>query len=842
MCIRDSPDSWRKRFHAVRKMAAKMGIRRETFSPTQLNVNALQSVHGESVHGAQGVHRRSRSQSQGAAEDRSAANLNTAPVATPAAVATLAHSRSLDGYSMDAHTAGKLAKEVAKEVRAEQKKQNRRSDDRQRRVSIEQVFSNPALQGSSTGILGLDNLSSGDMHDSSGWNVNFPKMKSQQRNPREIAASEARTKRYAYGLTESGTAQMPTMLAHPHPPVSSKFNYKGSLNVINLCDLAARLTATAAVQDAALVVRQQRAMGLEERDFTPNRTIKRIAQAGNHILVISDAELDEQRWEDIEVLLYRLRGNDGCNIKPIVVVTRTPPSVQRLITWRSIDVYVSEGFNVNVDKGSESNILGFDVAHCIVLLADVCSSDNELLMDRKVLLATSVLERACEGYPNMAPHELLPKVILEFHHPKSVWHVRETKGFGSLASELTDKGAKAHEERRYKKAKDRHRNRRGSHEMPPRASMSAEGHVATLERFRAQQYNDSPMPGRGSSLDGPRPGARLSGRFNSLNPVRAAVDMSKKDTRGGKIIGGLLKFCGVLDMEGNERGSKANYNKYRERFQDQNRLSWIEHPESHTQYARGNVMFRTEVSRVMATVFYTPGLMELVDSLTRDARAGENVGHHPRIWSVPLPEALHGKTVGDAFEWYADSEALVIGVYRNVKKPRRRRRKKRSKGSTDSSSSSSSDSDSDSSSSSSDDDDDSGDEGNRPDHSYVLTAPPHVVRLNPTDTLYIIATTAWAWSNLPELIELRKVFWVIFLQRQFRLKCEQRREKERLQVQKAAGYGSRSTPELDPSSIQALREQSVLLTHQSSQGANGEHRSPSRGPTPPPRPRSTSPP
>ena len=83
-------------------------------------------------------------------------------------------------------------------------------------------------------------------------------------------------------------------------------------------------------------------------------------------------------------------------------------------------------------------------------------------------------------------------------------------------------------------------------------------------------------------------------------------------------------------------------------------------------------------------------------------------------------------------------------------------------------------------------DDDSDDEGNRPDHSYVLTAPPHVVRLNPTDTLYIIATTAWAWSNLPELIELRKVFWVIFLQRQFRLKCEQRREKERLQVQKAA--------------------------------------------------------
>jgi hypothetical protein len=430
----------------------------------------------------------------------------------------------------------------------------------------------------------------------------------------------------------------------------------------------------------------------------------------------------------------------------------------------------------------------------------------------------------------MAPHELLPKVILEFHHPKSVWHVRETKDFGSLASELTEKGAKAHEARRYKRTKVR-RTRRASHENPTgRPSISPEGHAATLERFRAQQYNDSPMPGQRPEVDGNRLRPTLSGRFNSLNPVRAAVDLSKKNTKGGKIVGGLLKFCGVLDMEGNERGSKNNYSKYRERFQDQNRLSWIEHPESHTQYARGNVMFRTEVSRVMATVFYTPGLMELVDSLTRDARAGENVGHHPRIWSVPLPEALHGKTMGDAFDWYAESEALVIGVYRNVKRPFRRRRKR--KGSSDShssseeSSSSNDDSDSDSTS-------DSDDEGGRPDHSYVLTAPPHVVRLNPTDTLYIIATTAWAWRHLPELIELRKVFWVIFLQRQFRLKCEQKREKERLEIQKSAGYGATETPILDSSSIQALRQQSVAVLPQS----GGMDRAPPRGPTPPPRSR-----
>jgi hypothetical protein len=31
---------------------------------------------------------------------------------------------------------------------------------------------------------------------------------------------------------------------------------------------------------------------------------------------------------------------------------------------------------------------------------------------------------------------MLPKVILEFHHPKSVWHVQEARGFGSLESGL----------------------------------------------------------------------------------------------------------------------------------------------------------------------------------------------------------------------------------------------------------------------------------------------------------------------------------------------------------------------------------------------------------------------
>ena len=199
----------------------------------------------------------------------------------------------------------------------------------------------------------------------------------------------------------------------------------------NLCALNAKLAARAVVRDAAKAVRKQRAEGLAELGFTPWRTIARIAKTGGHVLVIVDGDLDRSRWSDLEVLLYRLRGNDGSNMRPIVVVSRSPPAVQDLILWRSIEVYVTEGC---VSDWQIPQVLGFDNTASIVLLADACASDNPLLMDRRVLLATSVLEREDE----LTPDHMLPKVVLEFHHPKSVWHVQEARGFGKPRERLAE--------------------------------------------------------------------------------------------------------------------------------------------------------------------------------------------------------------------------------------------------------------------------------------------------------------------------------------------------------------------------------------------------------------------
>ena len=161
--------------------------------------------------------------------------------------------------------------------------------------------------------------------------------------------------------------------------------------------------------------------------------------------------------------------------------------------------------------------------------------------------------------------------------------------------------------------------------------------------------------------------------------------------------------------------------------------------------------------------------------------------------------------MGEAFKYFSKNEALVVGVYRNVKsagakKKRTNERRGASSATTDANSEGATvtvneSSDSAPSANGSSGGDDSGDDmaseeeseeelvdgkpRAKPEHDYVLTAPPHTVRLNPTDKLYVIATTDWAWVNVPEMVELRKTSAVICLQRQFRAKSDRRKEEER---------------------------------------------------------------
>ena len=209
----------------------------------------------------------------------------------------------------------------------------------------------------------------------------------------------------------------------------------------------------------AKAVRKQRAEGLAELGFTPWRTIARIAKTGEYIMVIVDGQLDKPRWNELEVLLHRLRGNDGSNIRPIIVLSRSPPAVQDLILWRSIEVYVTEGCVSDVQT---AQTLGFDHAANILLLADACASENPLLMDRRVLLATSVLEREDE----LTPDHMLPKVVLEFHHPQE----RLARAGGARVREPGVRPAQARVQRRHQ----RHAHQQGGpRDEPPRLGGSS---------------------------------------------------------------------------------------------------------------------------------------------------------------------------------------------------------------------------------------------------------------------------------------------------------------------------------------------------------------------------------
>ena len=751
------PEAWRRRFHAVRKAAAKMGTRREVFSPSISYDRTAAYARGAAMEGSvRGGHRR-------------------------------AGSKSNVQFDLDLEDFEDQDGSFRGGRRAHSHNVTAREKNLSRTVSGQGSHGAEGSRGPTLGgRRAMDHQATwrkGDLSD----------LKDQ------LAGVVFRARRLEASKLKSV-----------------------SMKTRNLSALNSKLAASRAVQDAAKAVRKQRAEGLDELGFTAWRTISRIAKTGGHIIVIVDGELDQGRWSELEVLLYRLRGNDGSNIKPIVVVSKSPPAVQDLILWRSIDVFVTEGC---VSDHEVAQALAFDRAHSIVLLADACSSDNPLLMDRRVLLATSVLEREDE----LTPDHMLPKMVLEFHHPKSVWHVQEARGFGSLESGLRkhicrkDGGS---EGTRTSK-RDHHDARRGSVELNPRnlsdlrhrrfstdiaGSTRARQADIRAHRLAQQQENARPnLPPGWGTMAASASNDNLTDLAPS-GPLRYVEEAARENTRGAKFLRGCLKFVGVLNRDG-RRATRAHSNQYRDSFQDQNRLSWIEHPESHTQYSRGNVMFRTEVSRVMATVFYTPGLMELVDSLTRDAHSGENIGHHPRIWSVPLPEHLHKKTMGEAFEHFSENEALVVGVYRNVKsadakKKRRDRTSRRGSVSSATTDANSEDatvtvngngSDSAPSANGSPGGDDSGDETAseeeeeeseeeefvdgkpraKPEHDYVLTAPPHTVRLNPTDKLYVIATTDWAWVNVPEMIELRKTSAVICLQRQFRAKSDRRKEEER---------------------------------------------------------------
>ena len=920
------PEAWRARFHAVRTAAARMGVRREVFAAGPASL-AGASIHGGSMRGSSAflnmLHNSSQTGSGrfGAPSHRRVGSGNVfgggAPnkdLQPPAALS--AEARRLSAVDSDDERSLDVS------FRFGVSRSPSGSMAQKRRASVPAGVAAGTPDGSSTDLaaLGRDAERAAAEARGNDAGVEAPRDAASSASTPMLDGSGARDATERDGDKDSSSNGRPSFDARGDASAryadaqqatwrrgdalgmraelaelamsgerrrrlipSALAGNRLSQQTRNLSTLRAKLATKVEVQHMAKAVRKQRAEGLAELGFTSWRSIARIAKTGGHIVVIVDGELDKSRWNELEVLLYRLRGNDGSNIRPIIVLSRSPPAVQDLILWRSIEVYVTEGCVSDVQT---AQTLGFDHAANIVLLADACASDNPLLMDRRVLLATSVLEREDE----LTPDHMLPKVVLEFHHPKSVWHVQEARGFGSLESGLrkhmcrsdgsngtrtckvdhdpngmgmSRRGssehlaalAATHSVSHFRSDRDLSRRRfstdtvgvtRGRsawamHAVRANAAADASRRPSVTALFRApfaRSLSASAEKARGvdaksdvrafrarsavardarrgsldrgwGSMASPGLNTETGGALErSRTPLGLAVAKSRENTLFAKFLRGCLKFVGVLDREGRQvfRGSDGNSSAYRDSFQNQSRLSWVEHPESHTQYSRGNVMFRTEVSRVMATVFYTPGLMELVDSLTRDAHSGEDVGHHPRIWSVPLPEDLKGKRMGDAFEKFSKNEALVVGVYRNVRGGKARRRvaegRNVRRGSVDAtlgaeesprsrsaregaSSPDGCDKDGDARSSDSDADSDSNSEmigGRRradPEHDYVLTAPPHTVRLNPTDRLYVIATTDWAWVNVPEMIELRKTSAVICLQRQFRARADRRKEEQR---------------------------------------------------------------
>ena len=164
-------------------------------------------------------------------------------------------------------------------------------------------------------------------------------------------------------------------------------------------------------------------------------------------------------------------------------------------------------------------------------------------MDRKVLLATSVLSARARDTPTW-PYELLPKVILGFIIQNPVARARD-EGFGSLASELTDKGAKP--------TRTGGTRGQGPPQEPPRQPRDAparpcqpKGTWRRWSRFRAQQYSlrRCPAAARRSTA----PGRRGCPAGSTLESGARRGGHVQEGHEGGKIIG-ACQVLRVLDMK-----------------------------------------------------------------------------------------------------------------------------------------------------------------------------------------------------------------------------------------------------------------------------------------------------
>ena len=479
-------------------------------------------------------------------------------------------------------------------------------------------------------------------------------------------------------------------------------------------------------------------------DFSPMGDVQSVAETGGHTVLVS-LDARPAAWAQVQGILEALRQPFLPDVVPVVVMcTSRPPAklASRFIGVFYVDALLggtaTAGDIASTDWGTVLIQAGVDTAERVLYLAGEPPTRDEFMIDRRAVLFATLLET----YHGEWARDVF--AAIELHNPNSVWHLRQSLPTWEAQSMAGQMGVAG-------KQSSHHR----SHSLPRRLaalgtvaeamafSMSPARRTVRLSMSRRLEADSPGSPGllrrvtgavrralggQAGGADSPSPGGKGGGGATRTDSLTSTA--SVQTAASGTVSGALLPGGASTSSRGGQQ------------------------PVLHARFAAGRVLFRTDVARLFAAAFFTPGVVELLAGLA------DPVGERQtsQLWRVELGASPLARfaTQRMAFSFLLDHCAsegvLPLALLRSHISE---------DGSSEHVSSGRSGG------------------GKLP---YCVTCPHPATNLRPSDVLFVLAPAEWARVNAPEYEAARLIEAVLAVQAAWRAKTERRkRERERME-------------------------------------------------------------
>ena len=450
--------------------------------------------------------------------------------------------------------------------------------------------------------------------------------------------------------------------------------------------------------------------------FSPLEAVNALAEMGGHTVIVA-LDARPAAWAQVEGILEALRQPFLPDVVPVVVLSTSRPPYKLAARFTRVffvdaGAGAAAGDMASTDWGAVLVQAGVDMAERVLYLAGEPPTRNEFMIDRRAVLFATLLET----YYGEWARDVF--ACVELHNPNSVWHLRQS--------------------------------------LPAWESTASADRSLALARKRA--LLDASNSSVGTDLQTLGEQQPLHTSAAAAGPRRSTLDWvamrSLTDPFGvlARPFAFLLRTCG-RGVSGAVSGHGAHSPATEPRGSAQ--------PALHARFAAGRVLLRTDVARLFAAAFFTPGVVELLTGLADPIGEGQS----SMVWRVELAAsplksfALSRAPFGHLLQHCARQGVLVLGLLRQHAATT-------SGGGGGAGSSHSRAAP-------------GGGGGRLP---YQVTCPHPDTLLRPCDALFVLASAEWARANAPEFEATRLVDAAVALQSAWRARQERRAKTKAAQV------------------------------------------------------------